>query len=192
MMSETDADLVLRLRSEDLTALGVLFERYRAQVYRTAFAITHDADAAEDILQDTLLKVYSNAHRIDTSMPLAPWLYRVTVNLSYTWTTRHKKRWTSIESVVEHLISPMRHAPDRVMEHNEMQTLTRQAIESLPFNQRVVVVLHYLNDLDLPEIAQILDLPVGTVKSQLFYARENLRHKLGTLNSMSEVAHGYS
>jgi len=90
------------------------------------------------------------------------------------------------------LISPMRHAPDRVMEHNEMQTLTRQAIESLPFNQRVVVVLHYLNDLDLPEIAQILDLPVGTVKSQLFYARENLRHKLGTLNSMSEVAHGYS
>lgn len=192
MMSETDADLVLRLRSEDLTALGVLFERYRAQVYRTAFAITHDADAAEDILQDTLLKVYSNAHRIDTSMPLAPWLYRVTVNLSYTWTTRHKKRWTSIESVVEHLISPMRHAPDRVMEHNEMQTLTRQAIELLPFNQRVVVVLHYLNDLDLPEIAQILDLPVGTVKSQLFYARENLRHKLGTLNSMSEVAHGYS
>ena len=193
-MMETDSDgaLVLRLRQDDLSALGILFERYRTQVYRTAFAITHDADAAEDILQDTLLKVYSYAQQLDPTVSLAPWLYRVAVNLSYTWTTRHQKRWTPLENVVEHLISPMRHAPDKVVEYNEMQSQTRQAIQELPFNQRVVIVLHYLNDLDLPEIADILDQPVGTVKSQLYYARENLRRKLGSSNLDSEVAHGYA
>ncbi len=191
-MEPTDSELILRLRQNDLTALGVLFERYRAQIYRTAFAITHDPTAADDILQDTLLKLYSFANRIDTDLQLAPWLYRVTVNLSYTWTTRHQRRWTSIESVVEHLISPIRNAPDRVAEQNETQAQIRDAIESLPFNQRVVVVLHYLNDLDLQQIAEVLDLPVGTVKSRLFYSREALRHKLGSMNWVSEVAHGYS
>ncbi len=188
----SDGDLVLRLREDDLTALGILFERYRDQVYRTAYAITHDSDAAEDISQDTLLKMYSHAQRLDTDVLLAPWLYRVAVNLSYSWTTRHQKRWTPLENVVEHLISPMRHAPDRVAEHNEMQSQTREAIAALPFNQRVVIVLHYLNDLDVPEIAQILELPAGTVKSRLYYARENLRQKLGSLNVVSEVAHGYT
>ncbi len=191
-MADTDGDLVHRLRADDLTALGTLFERYRGQVYRTAFAITHDAAAADDILQDCLLKIYQNAQRIDTDLPLAPWLYRVTVNLSYTWTMRHSSRWTPIEAVVEHLISPMRHAPDHVAEHNEMQTLTRQAITELPFDQRVVIVLHYLNDLDVPEIAEILELPQGTVKSRLFYAREALRRKLGAFNAATDVAHGYT
>lgn len=191
-MDPADSELILRLRQNDLTALGVLFERYRAQIHRTAYAITRDAAAADDILQDTLLKLYSFANRIDTDLQLAPWLYRVTVNLSYTWTTRHQRRWTSLENAVEHLISPVRHAPDRIAEQNEAQAQVRDAIESLQFNQRVVVVLHYLNDLDLQEIAEILDLPVGTVKSRLYYAREALRYKLGSMNWVSEVAHGYS
>ncbi len=190
--AEIDSELIDRLRQNDLTALEVLFERYRAQIYRTAFAITRDAAAADDILQDTLLKVYSHAHRIDTDLALAPWLYRVTVNLSYTWTTRHQKRWASLETMVECLISPIRNAPDRLAEQNEMQAQIRDAIESLPFNQRVVIVLHYLNELDLQQIADILDLPVGTVKSRLYYARETLRHKLGSMNWASEVAHGYT
>ena len=190
-MAETDGELILRLRKDDLTALGVLFERYREQVYRTAFAITHDPAAADDILQDALLKVYTYAQRIDETVLLAPWLYRVTVNLSYSWTTRHRNRWTPLESVVERLVSPLRSSPDRIAESNETHSQLRKAIETLPFNQRVVVVLHYLNDLDVEEIATIVDTPVGTVKSQLFYARESLRRKLGTLGWEGEPLLGY-
>ena len=187
-----DAELIERLRESDLDALGVLFERYRTRVYRTALAIVRDPAVAEDILQDCFLKVYANAHRIDTARPLVPWLYRVTVNLSYSWLSRAKKRRTSLDNVIDRLVSPMRQAPDRVTEQTEMRQNVRKAIEALSIDQRVVVVLYYLNGLDLQEIAGILDLPVGTVKSRLYYARENLRAQLGqNMIWLPEVAHGY-
>ncbi len=186
-----DAALVERVRQHDLSALGSLFDRYYAQVYRTAAAITHDSAVADDIAQDCFLKLYRYADRIDTSLPLAPWLYRVTVNLSYTWITRQKRRRVSLEAVVDSLMSPVWHSPDHVAERNELQNQVHQAIRELNFNQRVVVVLHYLSGLSLEEIAEVLDCPVGTVKSRLYYARENLRHKLHTVNWAHEVAHGF-
>jgi RNA polymerase sigma-70 factor (ECF subfamily) len=192
-ISLSDSDLIERLRQDDLDALGVLFERYRDRVFRTALVIVRDPAVAEDILQDCFLKVYANAQRIDTERPLAPWLYRVTVNLSYTWLSRGKNRRTSIETVVDMLVSPMKQAPDRLTEQTELRQNVRKAISDLSIDQRVVVVLYYLNGLNLQDIAEILDLPIGTVKSRLYYARENLRGKLGTnMQWLPEVAHGYA
>ena len=186
-----DAELVTRLQAGDLEALGHLFDRYYAQIFRTAVAITHDDAVAEDITQDCFLRLHRYANRIDTRLPLAPWLYRVTVNLSYTWITRHKKRRVSLEAVVDYLMSPPRTTPDHAVEVSGLQAEVRQAISALNFNQRVVVVLHYLNGLSLEDIADILECPVGTVKSRLYYARENLRHKLVSLHGEPQVAHGY-
>jgi RNA polymerase sigma-70 factor (ECF subfamily) len=188
----TDGDLIACLQESDLDALGVLFERYRDRVYRTALAIVRDTAVAEDILQDCFLKVYAHAERIDTSRPLAPWLYRVTVNLSYTWISRGKNRRTPLDNVMDRLVSPMKQAPDQVTEQTELRQNVRKAIGDLSIDQRVVVVLYYLNGLGLQDIAEILDLPVGTIKSRLYYARENLRGKLGpNLAWLPEVAHGY-
>jgi RNA polymerase sigma-70 factor (ECF subfamily) len=188
----SDSELITRLQQADLDALGVLFERYRARVFRTALAIVRDPAVAEDILQDCFLKVYSNAHRIDAARPLAPWLYRVTVNLSYTWLARGKNRRASLDTISDHLVSPMRHAPDQMTEQTELRQKVRQAIGALSIDQRVVVVLYYLNGMNLQDIADILDLPVGTVKSRLYYARENLRNALGpNMIWLPEVAHGY-
>jgi RNA polymerase sigma-70 factor (ECF subfamily) len=193
-LSEDTGDPVLieRLRAKDLDALGALFDRYYAQVYRTAAAITRDNAVAEDIAQDCFLKLHQYAHRIDVSLPLAPWLYRVTVNLSYTWISRRQKRRISLEALVDHLMSPSWHAPDQLAEHSEVQNHVRQAISELPYNQRVVIVLHYLSALSLEEISEILDCPVGTVKSRLYYARENLRRRLDETHRINEVAHGYA
>lgn len=188
----SDAQLVEHLRENDFDALGLLFDRYYPQVYRTAMAITRDNAVAEDIAQDCFLKLHQYANRIDTSLPLAPWLYRVTVNLSYTWISRRKKRRISLEALVDQLMSPSWHAPDHMAEQGETQQQVRQAISELHFNQRVVIVLHYLSGLSLEEIAEILDCPVGTVKSRLYYARENLRRRLGESYRGVEVAHGYA
>src|SRR5690606_38368500 len=140
--SETsDADLIIQLRQDDLEALGVLFDRYYKQIFRTASAITHDSAVAEDITQDCFLRLHRYANRSDTSLPLATWLYRVTVNLSYTWISRHKNRTVSLEAVVDYLKSPSRNAPDQVAEAMGVQNEVRDAIRALNFNQRVVVVL---------------------------------------------------
>lgn len=188
----SDAALIHRLREDDLDALGALFDRYYAQVCRTAVAITRDMDVAEDIAQDCFLKLHQYAHRIDTTLLLAPWLYRVTVNLSYTWITRRQKRRVSLETLVDQLMSPAWHAPDLMAEHSDTLQQIRDAIGELHANQRVVIVLHYLNGLSLEDIAGILECPVGTVKSRLFYARENLRRHLGDSFRAVEVAHGYA
>lgn len=188
----TDRELIWRLRERDLSALGELFERYRNQVYRVALAIVRDPQVAEDILQDCFLKLHVYAHRVDPERPLMPWLYRVTANLSYTYVSRHQKRSTDLDQVAEQLSTPGGQAPDRVTERAELQSNVRAAIENLATNQRIVVILHYLANMSLQDIADVLGCPVGTVKSRLHYAREKLRHELGAIDSLSsEYAHGY-
>jgi len=192
MPDESDAALIARLCENDLSALGSLFDRYYPQIYRTAYAILRDSAVAEDIAQDCFLKLHQYARRIDTSLPLAPWLYRVTVNLSYSWISRRRNRRVSLEALVDQLMSPAISAPDHLAEKGEIERRVRAAVAELPFNQRVVVVLYYLSGRSLEEIADILTCPVGTVKSRLYYARETLRRRLGDWQQTFEVAHGYA
>jgi RNA polymerase sigma-70 factor (ECF subfamily) len=192
-----DGLLVARIRRGDLSALGALYDKYRLQVFHTALAVTRDRQAAEDILQECFLKVHAHADRIDLSVPLAPWLYRVTVNLSYTWVTRQSRWNTSLENLIDQLVAPARAAPERQFETRDLQGAIQRAIEALPFNQRVVLILYYLSGLNLKEIAYILDCPIGTAKSRLHYGREMLRRQLaGRLEPQAapllEMAHDFT
>ena len=174
----SDGQLVAQLQTGDLDVLGVLYERHKMNVYRTALAITRDPSAAEDILQDCFLRIYERAHLIDSSLPLKPWLYRVTVNMAYNW-ERRKRRWqTSLDGIVDWLASPINHSPEWQAEMSDMRGEVMNAVSSLNINQRIVVILFYLNSLSVKEIAAILECPVGTVKSRLYHGRENLRQRL--------------
>jgi RNA polymerase sigma-70 factor (ECF subfamily) len=176
--ASTDRELIQRLCDGDLNALGTLYDRYRLLVFHTALAITRDRQAAEDILQECFLKVNSYARRIDITLPLEPWLYRVTVNLAYTYVTRRSRWLTSLENVIDRLVSPARTNSEYHAEMSELQTVIQQAIDELQPSQRMTVILYYLNDLSLKEISYILDCPVGTVKSRLYYGRQHLRRQL--------------
>jgi RNA polymerase sigma-70 factor (ECF subfamily) len=171
----TDGWLVARIREGDLEALGELYERYKTSVYRTALAVTRDERAAEDILQDTFLRVYTYADRIDETMPLGPWLYRVTVNLAYSWTSRVKRWLNSLQDTLDRWTSSAHWHPVAAAEEQEWRQTLQQAIDALPQSHRVVIILHYLEGLSLKEIAYVTDVPEGTVKSRLYYARESLR-----------------
>jgi RNA polymerase sigma-70 factor (ECF subfamily) len=188
-----DGRLISRIRQGNILALKALYEKYKVQVYRTALAITHDREAAEDILQDCFLRVYTYIDRLDGSLPLSPWLHRVAVNLSYNWVNK-KRRWLQpFEEVIDHLVAPPRTLPESALERGELQRVVQKAIASLSFKHRVVIVLFYLNGFSLNEIAYILDCPVGTVKSRLHYARRNLRRKLERdRRLLPEVAYEYS
>ncbi len=175
----SDGLLVGRVRQGDLEALGQLYEQYRNQVFRTALAITRNRETAEDILQEVFLKLYRYAERIDTTLSLGPWLYRVTVNLCYTYLSRQKRWLTALEDVIEGIVAPpSRACPERKAEQGELHAVVQQAIDLLSPNQKIVIVLHYLADLSLKEIAHILEIPEGTIKSRLYYGRENLKRRL--------------
>ena len=183
----TDRELIQRLCDGDLAALGTLYDRYRLPVFHTALAVTHDRQAAEDILQECFLKLNSYAPRIDVSLPLEPWLYRVTVNLSYTWVSRRSRWLVSLESVIDKLVSPARAGAEYHAEMAEFQAVLQRAIDSLPASQRMTVILYYLNDLSLKEISYVLDCPVGTVKSRLHYGREHLKKCLDAYRAAPQL-----
>jgi len=179
MLKHNENDLVEELRSGSLDALGLIYDRYQHMVYRTAIAITGDSEAASDLLQDVFLRLYRFADHIDSKRPLEPWLYRMTANLSYTWVKRNRRWFQPLEDLADWLVSSDSSPSYSEIESQDDWHLVQQAVLDLPLPQRIVVVLYYLDDLSIQEISEILDVPVGTVKSRLHYGRNSLKKTLG-------------
>ena len=173
-----DSFLIARIQTGDINALGILYQQHRTQVYRTALAITHDEGMAEDILQETFVRIYKYAESFDKTQPFEPWLYRLTVNLTYSWINR-AKRWVHLfQGALEQLKMPEYRNPENVMEKKEQQSTLQRAIGNLPDSQRAVIVLYYLEDLSVSEIAYALNIAEGTVKSRLYHARKKVKESI--------------
>ena len=99
------------------------------------------------------------------------------MNLAYSWTSQVKRWLNFLQNTFDRWISPVQ-SPERLAEEQERWRVLQQAIDALPRGQRTVIILHYLEGLSLKEVAYILGIPEGTVKSRLHYARENLRKAL--------------
>lgn len=179
MENASDRELILQIQAGSLEALGVVYDRHRRLVYRTALAITNEPEAAADLLQETFLRLYRFAGRVDPERPLEPWLYRVTTNLAYTAVKRRRNWLRPLEEIAEWIVGGRKFSPQILAEMDEEALRVQQAISSLPLSQRVVVVLYYINDLSLQEISDILGIPEGTVKSRLHYGRQALKKQLG-------------
>jgi RNA polymerase sigma-70 factor (ECF subfamily) len=180
----TTRDLVLQMQQGSLDALGKLYDEHNRMVYRTALAILGDPEQAADLLQDVFLRLYRFADRIEPDRPLEPWLYRMTANLSYTWAKR--RRWQQpLEDIAEWFSGDDGRQPTHQLEQDETARALDDAIQRLPDQQRIVVVMHYVNEASLEEIAAILDVPVGTVKSRLYYARKALKRRLDAKGGLS-------
>lgn len=174
-----DQNLILGLQNGDLESLGELYDRYQRLVYRTALAITGDTDAAADLLQDVFLRLHRFADHVDPARPIEPWLYRMTANLAYSWVKRNNRWLRPLEEFSDWLVSGGRNSPSELVEDHDEWQQVQKAVLALPLAQRLVVVMYYINDLPLQEISDILEIPVGTVKSRLHYGRRALQKRLG-------------
>ena len=185
-----DNQSISKLQDGNLEALGYLYDRYRQMVFRTALVITGDPEVAADLLQDVFLRLHRFAHRIDTERPLTPWLYRVTANLAYSWMKRRNRLTRCLKEMAEWLSRERKTTPDHLSEQDEECRWVQRAVASLSITQRVVIVLYYVRDLSLQEISEILDIPVGTVKSRLHYGRRTLKKQLGLQREMLPEVRG--
>ena len=173
-----DRKLVYAARGGDERAFDLLFYRYRDGIYRLSLAITKDPQAAEEIVVDTFARAYRALARLEPDDTLRPWLYRVAINESYDRRTRGPGPAGPLDDAAEEPAASDEGSPPAQAERAELRRVVLGAIDTLGAKHRTVVVLHYLEDLALAEIALIVDSPVGTVKSRLHYALRRLRAHL--------------
>ena len=178
-MERTESILVADLCDGDMTALAILVDRHKDLVYRVAMQITKNSDDASDVLQDAFLKVYDSINAFRQESAFETWLYRIVVNLSIDAVKKRKRQQESMASLSEvsdvHQSQDIQQDPTRQAERNELQEWVTQAVNSLSIKHRSVVILHELEGLSHPQIADILDCSEGTVRSRLHYARKRLR-----------------
>ncbi len=174
----TDRQLVLATRGGDARAFDALFYRYKDGIFRVGLAITKDPSHAEEIVVDTFARAFRAIERLEPDDSLRPWLYRVAVNLSYNRQPRKGIVFSTLEDALADVMTPEEGSPPALAERAEQRAVVLECIDQLGPKHKVVVVLHYLNGLNLAEIAEIVGSPVGTVKSRLHYALRKLRTHL--------------
>lgn len=147
--------------------LEALFRAHWPRAFRAAYLVTHDAAAAEDIAQEAFLAAIRSLHRFDRRRPFAPWLHRIVVNRAIDWA-----RARTLRGEVELHDVPGADAP----EPGDAARLAA-AIAALPPEQRAVIVLRHLLEYTPGEIAELLELPRGTVNSRLRRGLDALRER---------------
>jgi RNA polymerase sigma-70 factor (ECF subfamily) len=167
-----EAALALRARSGDRDAFGELVERYADQARRVARAVLQDADDADDAAQDAFLAALVKLHQYDAQRPFGPWLMRIVSNAA---TDRRRRRTVRrAESLQEGLIAGGAR-PDAVAERAALNDRLRGALAQLPPRRSLAVTLFDVEGYSHAEIAEMLGIPEGTVRSEVFHARRRLR-----------------
>jgi RNA polymerase sigma-70 factor (ECF subfamily) len=158
-----DIEESLRQRRFD-EALERLFDRYASKVFRMALAILRDRGRAEEATQDAFVKLWRALPAYDGRAALSTWLYAIARNTSLSALRREAYRRTA----------PLDEAAEPVVEHTSTGIDWEQCLRRLPQVQRTVITLFYFEERNLKEVAAMLDLPEGTVKSHLHRARRAL------------------
>ncbi len=182
-MERTEALLIDHLREGDETALAPLIGKYKRMVHRLAMQITRNHEDANDVMQETFIKVYHSIHTFRQEAAFETWVYRIAVNESLNFVKRRKRRRESpLVTTEESEFHPdvrqkaeIANDPQLQAEQAELRHWVTKAVNSLSLKHRIVVILHELEGLTHPEIASILNCSEGTVRSRLHYARKQLR-----------------
>jgi RNA polymerase sigma-70 factor (ECF subfamily) len=167
-----EADLVARTLAGERGAFGTLVERYAPQARRVAHAMLGDPDEADDAAQDGFLSALVKLAQYDARRPFGPWLMRIVANAATD--RRRRRRVRRVEPLDPGLVGGGPR-PDTEVVRNELGERLRTALAELPPRRRTAVVLFDVEGYSHAEIAEMLGIPEGTVRSEVFHARRRLR-----------------
>ncbi|WP_078415030.1 RNA polymerase sigma factor SigW [Priestia abyssalis] len=179
---------IKQVKKGDQDAFAEVVEYYKDKVYQLCYRMLGNAHEAEDSAQEAFIRAYVNIHTYDSTKKFSTWLYRIATNLCID-RIRKKKPDYYLDAEISGTdglnmysqIPADQKLPEDELEQLELQEHIQQEILKLPDKYRSVIVLKYVDELSLKEISDILDLPVGTVKTRIHRGREALRNKLSRL-----------
>jgi RNA polymerase sigma-70 factor (ECF subfamily) len=182
-----DLQAIRRLQRGDMGGLETLMERYQVRAARAAFLITYDEALAQDVVQETFLRIYQRIHQFDESQPFEPYLIRSVIHASLN-AIRRNKRFASLDGNAQELENLLDRAAsvESQVEFTQLQQEVLNSLSGLSPRQRAVIVQRYYLDMSEREMALSLDAAPGTVKWLLNAARERLRHLLGQKGGQNE------
>jgi RNA polymerase sigma-70 factor, ECF subfamily len=178
-------ELISRSARGEQEAFRSLVEQQQSYVFALAFRILCDRDDAEDVVQETFIRVWGHLRSYDPAMKFTTWLYKIAVHLAYDrLKARKRRRWLVSLSTAD--LAPPESAPNEEegFAKRDLADHIKGMADNLPLKQRLVFSLRDLQDLSIEEVGQILSMSAGTVKANLCYARQSIRKKMRKLDAV--------
>ncbi|MDQ0163441.1 RNA polymerase sigma factor SigW [Bacillus alveayuensis] len=176
---------IKQIKKGDQDAFADIVDLYKDKIYQLCYRMLGNAHEAEDIAQEAFIRAFINIHSFDTKKKFSTWLYRIATNLSIDRIRKKKpdfyldaelsgtERLTMYSQIASNDL-----LPEEELESMEIQDTIQKEILKLPEKYRSVIVLKYIEELSLQEISEILNVPIGTVKTRIHRGREALRKQL--------------
>ena len=175
-----ESELLARVVSGDREAFDLVMRSHEDRVFSVCMRILGNRERALDATQDTFLTVYRKAGQFQGRSAVGTWIYRIAVNTCYDQIRRAKRRPT--EPLPEH-VDPADPSAEEAIESAALRPEIEMALLSIPLEFRNAVIMSDLEGLSLPEVAEVLGVPIGTVKSRVFRGRRLLARQLGNQNT---------
>ena len=182
----TDEELIARFQEGDEQAYTELVNRYRDKLMTFVYRFVNDMEQAEDIIQDTMLKLYTHKHYYRNIAKFSTWIYTIAGNLAKTELRKRKSRKVTNISQMgpedrDYELPSVAPETDEVVQSEYIEKKIQAAIQNLPLHFRTVTILRDIQELSYEEISKIVEVPLGTVKSRINRARLQLQKELKDL-----------
>ncbi|RLD12768.1 RNA polymerase subunit sigma-24 [candidate division KSB1 bacterium] len=183
--NKEDFALVRKAKAGDGRAYDALMEQYHDAVFNIVYRMVRNKQEAEDLTQETFIKAYNSINSFNEEYAFSTWLFKIATNHCIDFFRKRKLKTYSMDEPMQYKEDEIKHeyaSTDPTKEHemidSEKSRIIREAINKLPEKYRIAIVLRHHEEKSYDEIAQILNLPLGTVKARIFRAREMLKKSL--------------
>ncbi len=179
---DNEQTLIQQAQKGSHPAFAALVDEHQRYIYNLALRVVKDENEALDLTQETFVRAWTALSNFKGQSQFRTWLYRIVTNLCYNRLPNLRRTLNDLgDDVMENIPETKSNAPAEEFESNETQQHLYQAIDSLDTNYKILITLRYQNELSYDEIASTLNLPLGTVKTGIFRAKEQLRKSLARM-----------
>ena len=176
---DNEQTLIRRAQKGDQDAFASLVDAHQRYVYNLALRVVKDENEALDLTQETFVRAWTALPNFKGQSQFRTWLYRIATNLCYNRLPNLRRSLNDLgDDVMENIPEPHFNSPASEFESNETRQHLNEAIQNMDANYQLLITLRYQNELSYEEIASTLNLPLGTVKTGIFRAKEQLRKSL--------------
>ncbi len=180
-----DLKTIRRCKRGEEAAFAEILGRYRGAIYNLCYRMTRNAEDARDLGQEVFIKVFSLLDRFDESYAFSSWLFRIATNHCIDHLRRNRLRFLSLDGGVgqdgeeyEFQLPDSGPEPDAVLQRKEALERLEEVIDDLPPHYKAITLLRHDQELSYEEIAEVLSLPLGTVKARIHRARQQIQQML--------------